>query len=112
MIGHVLQGVAMQKSLKWNMLLILAVLGFSVYSFVPPREKINLGLDLRGGIHMVLQVVTDEAMNQELDQTADRIAQELKAKNFAFTSCKRVPGYKIGRASCRERVIVTWAAEK
>src|SRR6266540_2934524 len=95
MFGHVQQGVAMQKNLNWNMLLILAVLGFSVYSFVPPREKINLGLDLRGGIHMVLQVVTDEALNQELDQTADRIAQELKAKSFAFAGCKRVPGYSI-----------------
>ena len=70
MFGRVQQGVAMQN-LKWKMLLILAVLGFSVYSFVPPQKKISLGLDLRGGIHMVLQVVTDDALNQELDQTAE-----------------------------------------
>jgi len=95
MFGHVQQGVAMQKSLKWKMLMILAVLGFFVYSFIPPQNKINLGLDLRGGIHMVLQVATDEALNQELDQVADRIAQDLKAKNIAFASCKRAPGYSI-----------------
>ncbi len=95
MFGHVQQGVAMQKSLKWKMLMILAVLGFFVYSFIPPQKKINLGLDLRGGIHMVLQVATDEALNQELDQVADRVAQDLKAKNIAFASCKRAPGYSI-----------------
>jgi len=46
-------------------------------------------LDLKGGIHLVLQVVTDDAINQELLQDAERIAQELRSKNIPFATCKK-----------------------
>jgi preprotein translocase subunit SecD len=42
-----------------------------------------------------LKVVTDDALNQELFQDADRISQELKSKNIAFTSSKKGNGYSI-----------------
>jgi preprotein translocase subunit SecD len=72
------------------------------YYFVSPREtgaglfsRLNLGLDLKGGIHLVLQVVTDDALNQELHQDSDRIAQELKSKNIAITSSKKGNGFSV-----------------
>jgi preprotein translocase subunit SecD len=72
------------------------------YFFVSPKEKgspllsrLNLGLDLKGGIHLVLQVVTDDALNLELRQDAERISQEFRTKNIAFTSSKKGNGYSI-----------------
>jgi preprotein translocase subunit SecD len=73
-----------------------------IYFFVSPKEKgapllsrINLGLDLKGGIHLVLRVMTDDALNRELLQDAERIAQELKSKNIGFVSSKKGNGYTV-----------------
>jgi preprotein translocase subunit SecD len=90
----------MQKNLKWKMLLILAFMAICVYFFISPKEagapwlsRLNLGLDLKGGIHLVLRVVTDDALNQELRQDAERISQELRNKTIAFASSKKGNGY-------------------
>jgi preprotein translocase subunit SecD len=92
----------MQKNLRWKFILILALMAICIYFFVSPREKgapmlsrMNLGLDLKGGIHLVLKVVTDDALNQELFQDAERISQELKSKNISFVSAKKGNGYTI-----------------
>jgi preprotein translocase subunit SecD len=89
----------MQKNLRWKLLLILAVIVVSLYFFASPNERgegwfsrINLGLDLKGGIHLVLQVVTDDALQQEITQDADKIAADLRGKNIAFDSCRRGAG--------------------
>jgi preprotein translocase subunit SecD len=92
----------MQKNLMWKFILILALMAVCLVFFIAPREKgtgffsrLNLGLDLKGGIHLVLQVVTDDALNQELFQDADRISQELKSKNIPLTSSKKGNGYSV-----------------
>ena len=46
------------KRLKWKMLLVVGVVGLAVWMAFPLEEKINLGLDLQGGMHLVLQVDT------------------------------------------------------
>lgn len=96
------KGTIMQKNLKWKLLFIAAVLIVGLYLFLSPREKgagllsrINLGLDLKGGIHLVLQVVTDDALNQELSQDADRIATELRAKEITFAGAKKGNGFTV-----------------
>ena len=92
----------MQKNLRWRLILILAFMAICAYYFVSPREKgapllsrLNLGLDLKGGIHLVLQVVTDDALNQELLQDADRISQELRSKDISYISSKKGNGYSV-----------------
>jgi preprotein translocase subunit SecD len=42
-------------------------------------------LDLRGGAHLILQVVVSEAVSAETDNTVGRIQQDLKAANLGFT---------------------------
>jgi preprotein translocase subunit SecD len=44
---------------------IVGVAAFSLFLIYPPGEQINLGLDLRGGIHLVLEVVVQEAVAGE-----------------------------------------------
>ena len=39
----------MKKGLQWKLILTLAVTALSIYLFVPPKDKIKLGLDLKEG---------------------------------------------------------------
>jgi len=52
--------------------------GLFALSASPPKEKIHLGLDLLGGMHLVLQVETDDAVRAETDNTIDAVERELE----------------------------------
>src|SRR6185503_5948812 len=73
----------MAKNLRWKLLVILGVVALSVWSFYPPDQKVRLGLDLKGGVHLVLRVQTDDALKLETQTTADRLAEQLKTANIA-----------------------------
>jgi preprotein translocase subunit SecD len=47
-------------------------------------ENIHLGLDLRGGSHLVMQVQTDEVIQKITRQNADIARNKLQEKNLAF----------------------------
>ena len=74
----------MNKKLQAKLILVVAIVILMVFLFWPPGEKINFGLDLRGGIHLVLQVVTDDAVDQETGQTVLALEEELGKKDIAF----------------------------
>lgn len=74
----------MTKSLKYRLVFILIVLVTSIVLFYPPGERINLGLDLRGGIHLVLQVNVRDALEVEVDQTRERIETDLSSEDIRF----------------------------
>ncbi len=67
----------MNKNVQWKLILILAVVALSTWSFYPPDRKINLGLDLRGGVHLVLRVQTDDALRLETETTVERLRDAL-----------------------------------
>ncbi len=46
-------------------------------AFYPPDKKINLGLDLKGGVHLVLKVQTDDALRSETETTMERLRDTL-----------------------------------
>src|SRR5688500_5329972 len=71
----------MAKNLRWKVLTILAVVALSIFAFYPPQEKIKLGLDLKGGVQLVLRVQTDDALRLEVQTTSDRLAEQLKTAN-------------------------------
>src|SRR3954471_13909247 len=52
--------------------------------------KIHLGLDLKGGIHLVLQVVTDDALNATIDDAVGTARAQMTAKGIKFGSVQRV----------------------
>jgi preprotein translocase subunit SecD len=83
----------MKKDLRWKILLILAVVGLSVFLAFPLRDKIKLGLDLRGGIHLVLQVMTEDAINIETDTEVNRFSDLFKKNSITYqTAAKERPG--------------------
>jgi preprotein translocase subunit SecD len=65
----------MKRNLLWRGILILTVVAIAVALAVPPKKKINLGLDLKGGMNLVLQVKTEDALRAETDSDMDRILQ-------------------------------------
>ena len=73
----------MTKNLQWRILLALGVVVFALAGMLPLKEKINLGLDLQGGMHLVLKVDTDkvpleareDAPNRALEVIRNRIDQ-------------------------------------
>jgi preprotein translocase subunit SecD len=72
----------MAKNLRWKILIILGVIAVSVYAFYPPQTKVRLGLDLKGGVHLVLRVQVDDAVRLETDATADRLREQIKTANI------------------------------
>ena len=56
----------MYRDLKWKIPLILAVVLGSVLLAYPLKEKISLGLDLQGGMHLLLEVTCDVPLRSDL----------------------------------------------
>ena len=76
----------MNKNLRWKVILILSVIALSVWSFYPPGQKVNLGLDLKGGVHLIMRVQTDAALRIETDTSAERLREALNIAAVQFTS--------------------------
>jgi len=72
----------MDRNLIIRGLVILVVAALFAFSAYPPQEKINLGLDLRGGMHLVLEVQTADALKAETDLDADRLLSELEEEGI------------------------------
>jgi preprotein translocase subunit SecD len=80
----------------WKFIVLGIFLAICAWFFIGPREsgagafsRLNLGLDLKGGTNLVLQVMTDDAVNMELNQAAERVSQEFKTRNIPFESSRK-----------------------
>ena len=67
----------MSKNLRWKILTVLAVVALSAWAIYPIGERIRLGLDLKGGVHLVLRVHTDDALRVETETALERMRSEL-----------------------------------
>ena len=73
-----------QNPLLWKFAVILAVVGGALFFSYPPQDRISLGLDLRGGAHILMQVDTDSALKHQLDLAQDRLGQQLKDEGIGY----------------------------
>ena len=67
----------MSKNVQWKLIAIIAVTALSGLAIYPPAERIRLGLDLAGGVHMVLRVQTDDALRVETETAAEQLGEQL-----------------------------------
>ena len=86
----------MQKNLKWKVLLTLAVIALSIWSLWPPLSakdengnitkegRINLGLDLQGGMHLVLKVDTAKLSKKEAEGAPERALEIIRNRIDQF----------------------------
>ncbi len=68
----------MYRDLKWKIPLILAVVLGGLWLALPLDKKISLGLDLQGGMHLVLEVQVEKAVEASLERIAEDIERETR----------------------------------
>lgn len=93
----------MSKSLTWRSgIVLLAVLVGFIYlvpsisddlpvwwSNILPREKIHLGLDLQGGMHLVLEVKAIKAVENHLERMIEELKPDLRKSKLRYLELKR-----------------------
>ena len=92
----------MQKNLLIKTLFIIGVLIVFVYGiFGIPKsgsldglkqsllERIHLGLDLKGGTHLILQVQVNDAVNAETDHAAELLKEQLQKANVSYSDVSK-----------------------
>jgi preprotein translocase subunit SecD len=86
----------MNKNLRWKLLTVFAVFvvffTLGIYPILAQRyrlplpgwlasKQLKLGLDLQGGVHLVLRVQAEEALQVTTTTTAEQIREELRTAN-------------------------------
>jgi preprotein translocase subunit SecD len=74
----------MSKPLAWKLVLIAGVVLVAAAFSFPPSERINLGLDLRGGSHILMQVDIESAVRYETDRVVTSLGQLLKSEEISY----------------------------
>jgi len=91
----------MYKNLRWKIITSAVVLvlfaGYGVYPILAQKyglpiadwladKRLKLGLDLQGGVHLILRVQTDDALRLETETSAERLHEELRTQNVTVTA--------------------------
>ena len=77
----------------WKIVLILAVLVVFTVAIIPTKnnpEPLKRGLDLKGGIQLVMQVNVNEAFRLETDQAMNTLKQQAAAQSIPAPTTRRV----------------------
>lgn len=74
----------MGKYYKWKVLLIVLIVAFSIWRAYPLQEKINLGLDLQGGIQLLIQVETEKIPEEARDDATERVVEIIRNRIDEF----------------------------
>ena len=87
----------MNKNLSWKLAVIIGILlVFLAGIFGIPKEwsgkgvlasvtdRIHLGLDLRGGTHLILQVQVNDAVNVDSDNALARLKEDLRTRKIDY----------------------------
>lgn len=84
----------MLRNLKWRLIIYGAVTVFAVLLFLPtltpelpawfykiiPTEKVHLGLDLQGGMHLILEVQAEKAIESYVERVKNNLRDDLRDK--------------------------------
>jgi len=74
----------MTKNLQWRILIALGVIIFAVLGMLPIQEKINLGLDLQGGMRLVLKVDIDKIPEEAREDAPNRALEIIRNRIDQF----------------------------
>ena len=96
---------------RWKVILIAAVCALGVLYALPnalpketvtwlqtntpylvPSQTVNLGLDLRGGSHLLLEVATDAVIDERMQGLVDQARTELRTAKVGYTDLGLING--------------------
>src|SRR5436190_9743481 len=93
------------QNLRWKIVTVAVTLvvfvALGVYPILAARrgitspswlmaKQLKLGLDLKGGVHLVMKVQTDDALKLECDIESERLRESLKAKSITFSDLSTI----------------------
>jgi len=58
-------------------------------------DPMKLGLDLRGGVHFLMEVDMDTALGKLQEQTIDNLRSSLREQNIAYSSVRKATNYGV-----------------
>ncbi|MGE0109017.1 MAG: protein translocase subunit SecD [Bdellovibrionales bacterium] len=89
---------------RWKAFTVIAVLLFGIFYSMPnvlgketvawmqenlpsflPTQTVNLGLDLRGGSHLLLEVETDAVLKEKEQALVDQLRRDLRQKRIGYS---------------------------
>ncbi len=92
----------MNKNLTWKLVVIFATLLVFLFGIfgIPDSlsgqgllaaltKHIHLGLDLRGGTHLILQVQVNDAINVDSDNAVELLKEQLNKRKIAFSDISK-----------------------
>jgi preprotein translocase subunit SecD len=79
----------MPRNLWVRIGLVVAAVVASLWALYPPKKSINLGLDLQGGIHLVLGVDANKAVQNQTERAAEDFKAALERKGIAVKRVER-----------------------
>jgi preprotein translocase subunit SecD len=99
----------MFKSLKIRVAITVVVCLTALYFLVPTfisnipspwnqylaKEKIHLGLDLQGGMHLVLEIDTDKALESMMERSSNDLKESLMENKVRFRNLEKTKGATI-----------------
>jgi preprotein translocase subunit SecD len=111
-----IQELCMLKALKWKSILYGAITLFAILLLMPtvtsqlpqwwskvlPAEKIHLGLDLQGGMYLLLEVEAEKAVESYVEQVKSNLADSVKEQG--------IPVGKLERE--KDRIVVEFSGPK
>ena len=89
------------KLFTFKRVLILGIVVAAVVCLLPtffdtwPHKKINLGLDLQGGMHLVLEVQNEKAVEAEIARTIQELKKEMRTKGLKHLGIAPGPDHSI-----------------
>jgi len=92
-----------ERNFKWRLLFVLVVLIAALVYVIPsvtpnlpaawkkvlPSERVHLGLDLRGGMHLVLEVQAEKAVESALERNADELKYSLRKAGIPIAEVQK-----------------------
>src|SRR3954468_1041371 len=88
----------MTKNLLWKTIFIVAVMLVFLFGIIGMpssfsrqgllssiQDRVHLGLDLRGGTHLILQVMVNDAVKADADNAIERLKTEMRTANVNYT---------------------------
>jgi preprotein translocase subunit SecD len=93
----------MLRSLKWRFILYAAVALFAILLLLPtvtsqlpswfskviPTDKIHLGLDLQGGMHLILEVEAEKAVESYVERIKNNLKDDLRERGIPVGKLER-----------------------
>ncbi|MFH1128288.1 MAG: protein translocase subunit SecD [Candidatus Omnitrophota bacterium] len=74
----------MARNTLYKLIFILVIIGTCAYFTFPLNKRINLGLDLKGGMHLLLKVDTSHLSEKAKEDACDRALEVIRNRIDAF----------------------------